>query len=99
MAYINHAFIISKNFQLSIKTLQEKVDRIHEAVVSDDVAGLKQWLDVRQLAVVQDRAGMPPLHKAVLYQHADIVRHLLATYPDAVNVTDNVCRFIYPKLC
>ncbi len=69
---------------------QEKTRELHTMVVEGRMRELKGEMGRREDAMRRDAAGMNLLHKAVIYRHLQLVRHLVDKFPAAVNVVDNV---------
>ena len=59
-------------------------------VAEGRLRGVKQGLGRREDARRRDAVGMTLLHKAVLYRHLQLVRHLVDKFPAVTNLTDNV---------
>ena len=66
---------------------------LHEAVSKGQLGDMETLLQEekgKRLALCKDAAGVPLLHKAVYYNHLDIVKWLVETYPLTVNTKDRV---------
>lgn len=57
--------------------MQQKIDTLHKAVEEGDVRRIRNIIDRVQLATARSRAGLTPLHKAVLFAQTDTIRFLL----------------------
>jgi len=76
-----------------IMTLQAKIEMLHEAVTKGllrDMETLLQDEKSKRMALCKDPAGVPLLHKAVYYDHQDIIKWLVETYPLTVSAKDRV---------
>jgi hypothetical protein len=66
---------------------------LHEAVTKNqlgDVETVLQEERSKRMALCKDSAGVPLLHKAVYYDHQDIVKWLVENYPLTVTTKDRV---------
>jgi len=72
------------------KSLQEKIDTIHEQVIRGDTRSVRQLLDKKGWANARDHYGHSPLHKSVMANQEEIMRFILESYPDHVEDRDNV---------
>lgn len=70
--------------------MQDKVAQVHTAVKEGRLEDLKELLDSKLLAAAADHTGLPPLHKAVIYQQGDLVQSLITEFPDTLNIKDYV---------
>ena len=52
-------------------------------------------LDKRGWATARDHYGHTPLHKAVMANQEDVLKHIVQTYPDLVEERDNVNKFFW----
>ncbi len=75
---------------LILPPMQKKLHKIHTAITEDNVKELSQLMDRKRFVSLCDGSGLAPIHKAVLYEQADILRHILQHHPRAVNSRDNV---------
>ena len=62
---------------------------VHKAVELGNLQRLKRTMDDK-LVSSRDRGGRSRMHKAILYERVYIIKYLLKTYPDIVNIKDNV---------
>jgi hypothetical protein len=66
---------------------------LHEAVprgLLRDMETLLEEEKSKRMALCKDGAGVPLLHKAVYYNHTDIVKRLVEAYPLTVSSKDRV---------
>lgn len=70
--------------------MQDKAAKVHLAVQEGRLEDLKELLDDKLLAAIADCMGLPPLHKAVIYQQGEVAQWLVTEFPDILNITDNV---------
>jgi hypothetical protein len=73
--------------------LQAKIEMLHEAVSRDHLGDMEMLLQEeksKRMALCKDAAGVPLLHKAVYYNHQDIVKWLVENYPLTVGTKDRV---------
>ena len=70
--------------------MQEKRDWLFRAVRAGACGHVRRHLDEPRLAEARDRHGRTPLHAAVLWEHADIVRLITSKFPYIVHRGDNV---------
>ncbi|XP_054740139.1 uncharacterized protein LOC129245781 isoform X2 [Anastrepha obliqua] len=79
-------------FLNNVPNYMSKIRRVHEAAREGSLLALQQALDRRKFAVAKDEIspnGATPLHVAVLFGNADIVRYLAARFPETTTITDN----------
>ena len=69
---------------------QDRVQALHAVVEKGDLRVAKETLDRRQLTTARDVSGLPLLHKAVIYEHTDIMRYMLQHFPECLDLTDHV---------
>ncbi|KAI8051005.1 hypothetical protein BDF22DRAFT_745205 [Syncephalis plumigaleata] len=50
---------------------------IFRCIASNDLNGLKRWIDVKANVNVRDHAGWTPIHEACIYGNLDVVRCLI----------------------
>lgn len=87
--YIKNAcFILFLSFK-------ERQQQLHNAIKSNDVQKVKQIFDqcgsgARLLAVGKNRRGRCSLHLAVLQENENIVHLIARTYPETMQIEDNV---------
>ncbi|KAJ1373911.1 hypothetical protein KIN20_036444 [Parelaphostrongylus tenuis] len=67
---------------------QAKIQAIHNAVESGNLRAVKMLTDRKKLALCRDTRGMSPLHKAIVFDRADIAKYLIRSYPHTVNAMD-----------
>ncbi|VDM64064.1 unnamed protein product [Angiostrongylus costaricensis] len=67
---------------------QAKIQAIHNAVESGNLRAVKMLTDRKKLALCRDTRGMSPLHKAIVFDRADIAKYLIRSYPHSVNAMD-----------
>ena len=90
--------------------LQAKIEMLHEAVSKGQLVDMETLLEEeksKRMALCKDGAGVPLLHKAVYYNHLDIVKWLVEAYPLTVSTKDRVsacsvtneCIFIFLASC
>jgi len=73
--------------------LQAKIEMLHEAVSRGQLGDMETLLEEeasKKMALCKDGAGVPLLHKAVYYNHLDIVKWLVQAYPLTVSTKDRV---------
>jgi len=73
--------------------LQAKIEMLHEAVTRGQLGDMEMLLEEetsKRMALCKDGAGVPLLHKAVYYNHLDIVKWLVQAYPITVSTKDKV---------
>lgn len=66
---------------------------MHDAVSRGSLAEVQKLVTEgakKKLAIAKDPAGIPLLHKAVYYDHLDIVEWLVQNYPITVQQKDRV---------
>lgn len=66
---------------------------LHEAVSKGHLRDMEKLLGEeksQRMALCKDGAGVPLLHKAVYYNHLDIVKWLVEAYPLTVSAKDKV---------
>jgi hypothetical protein len=85
-------------------TLQAKIEMLHEAVTKGQLGDMEILLQEeksRRMVLCKDSAGVPLLHKAVYYDHQDIVKWLAGNYPLTVSTKDRVsaARPVPPYTC
>lgn len=71
-----------------LKSLQRKIEKLHETVVTGDLEALQNQLTRRKLALSKDDSGLGLLHKAVYHGHREIVEWLLEKHPECLEVKD-----------
>lgn len=73
--------------------LQAKIEMLHEAVSKGQLGDMEKLLGEeksQRMALCKDGAGVPLLHKAVYYNHPDVVKWLVEAYPLTVSTKDKV---------
>ena len=73
--------------------LQAKIEMLHEAVYKGQLGDMQTLLEEeksKRMALCKDGAGVPLLHKAVYYNHLDIVTWLVEAYPLTISTKDRV---------
>lgn len=73
--------------------MQAKIEMLHEAATKDQLGDMETMLQEeksKRMALCKDSAGVPLLHKAVYYDHQDMVRWLVENYPLTVSTKDKV---------
>ncbi|CAL7950364.1 unnamed protein product [Xylocopa violacea] len=68
-----------------------KISNVHDAVSRGSLAETQRLISEepkKKLAIAKDSAGTPLLHKAVFYDHQDIVEWLVQNYPITVQQKD-----------
>lgn len=82
--------------------MQTKISLIHGAVKRGSLLVVQKLVSEdpkSKLILAKDSTGTPLLHKAVYYDHLDIVEWLVQNYPSTVSLKDKVvCLFIWPYL-
>ncbi|XP_070210326.1 serine/threonine-protein phosphatase 6 regulatory ankyrin repeat subunit B-like [Littorina saxatilis] len=79
--------------QLDILQRQKQVDRVHSAVQDGELGQLQAAVARDEsLVTVADHTGLPPLHKAVLFEWLSLAQYLSRTFPHTVNHTDHMGR-------
>jgi hypothetical protein len=66
---------------------------LHEAVMKNQLGDMETLLQEeksKRMALCKDSAGVPLLHKAVYYDHQDIVKWLVEKYPLTLGSKDKV---------
>ncbi|XP_076463558.1 uncharacterized protein LOC143295809 [Babylonia areolata] len=87
----DHPFTPGYRCQLDILSLQDQVDRMHQAVHHGQL-GQVQTVVTEELVLVTDHTGLPPLQKAVLFEWLSIVQFLSRQFPHSVNHPDHMGR-------
>ncbi|XP_021940109.1 uncharacterized protein LOC110839862 isoform X2 [Zootermopsis nevadensis] len=75
----------------TVPTLMAKIEMLHEAATKDQLGDMETMLQEeksKRMALCKDSAGVPLLHKAVYYDHQDMVRWLVENYPLTVSTKD-----------
>ncbi|KAK6741809.1 hypothetical protein RB195_009591 [Necator americanus] len=67
---------------------QAKIQAIHKAVETGNLRAVRLLTDRKKLALCRDSRGLSPLHKAIVFDRADIAKYLIRNYPHAVNAMD-----------
>lgn len=67
-----------------------KIEKLHAAIKDGDLDTVKEVLEDGSLALVADRTGYPPLHKAVILGESTIADYLAKTFPETLKATDFV---------
>ena len=87
------------HFKLNI-FIQTKVSQLHDAVIRGSLPDCQKIVadePKKKLHLAKDSTGTPLLHKAVYYDHQDIVEWLVNQFPDTVQQKDRVnkkqCKF------
>ncbi|RZF40200.1 hypothetical protein LSTR_LSTR014148 [Laodelphax striatellus] len=68
--------------------LQAKIKAVHAYAREGSLRGVQTALDRRKFAVSRERGGLTPLHEAVLYGRASVLRYLAARFPETLHCTD-----------
>jgi len=82
--------------------LQAKIEMLHEAVSRGQLGDMETLLEEeasKRMALCKDGAGVPLLHKAVYYNHLDIVKWLVQAYPLTVSTKDRVSACLVTNQC
>ncbi|EPB72180.1 ankyrin repeat protein [Ancylostoma ceylanicum] len=69
---------------------QAKIQAIHKAVETGNLRAVRLLTDRKKLALCRDSRGLSPLHKAIVFDRADIAKYLIRNYPHSVNAMDQV---------
>jgi hypothetical protein len=75
---------------------------LHEAVSRGLLGDMEKLLEEetsKRMALCKDGAGVPLLHKAVYYNHLDIVKWLVQAYPVTVSTKDRVSACSVTRQC
>ncbi|KHJ93002.1 ankyrin repeat protein [Oesophagostomum dentatum] len=75
-------------YQVKIVTKKAKIQAIHKAVETGNLRAVRLLTDRKKLALCRDSRGLSPLHKAIVFDRADIAKYLIRNYPHAVNAMD-----------
>ncbi|RCN38014.1 ankyrin repeat protein, partial [Ancylostoma caninum] len=67
---------------------QAKIQAIHKAVETGNLRAVRLLTDRKKLALCRDSRGLSPLHKAIVFDRADIAKYLIRNYPHSVNAMD-----------
>lgn len=96
-------FIIFLLFTLFFKELysysiffKTKISQVHDTIPRGSLEELKKFLSdepKKKYAFAKDTSGTPLLHKAVYFDHQDIVEWLIQNYPNTVRQKDRVSIF------
>ena len=70
--------------------MQKQVERLHRAVQQGELGGVQEAVTDEWLVLVADHTGLPPLHKAVLFEWLSLAQYLSRAFPRAVNHPDHV---------
>ncbi|XP_058794332.1 uncharacterized protein LOC131666023 isoform X2 [Phymastichus coffea] len=68
-----------------------KISQIHDAVIRGSLAEVQRIVDgepKKKLVVAKDSAGTPLIHKAVYYDHQNVVEWIVDNYPTTVEQKD-----------
>jgi len=72
---------------------QTKICQVHDAVTRGSLAETQKIISEepkKKLAIAKDSCGIPLIHKAVYYDHPDIVAWLVENYPITPQQKDRV---------
>ena len=72
---------------------QTKISRIHDAVVRGSLVEVQRLVDAepkKKLVVAKDSSGTPLIHKAVYYDHQNVLEWIIDNYPSTVEQKDRV---------
>ncbi|CAH1789799.1 unnamed protein product [Owenia fusiformis] len=81
-----------ENIIRRLPDFQDKVYQIHKAIKDGELRSVQTMMDRKIIVLARDVTGIPPLQKAVIYEHSDIIREILQNFPNAVNNQDNMGR-------
>ncbi|VDO89962.1 unnamed protein product [Heligmosomoides polygyrus] len=76
---------------------EAKVQAIHKAVETGNLRAVRLLTDRKKLALCRDSRGLSPLHKAIVFDRADIAKYLIRNYPHVVNAMDQVANLFFSK--
>ncbi|XP_022646610.1 serine/threonine-protein phosphatase 6 regulatory ankyrin repeat subunit C-like isoform X2 [Varroa destructor] len=76
-------------FLRQVPAVQARIEEIHEAVVAGRLDLVRRLIEHKKFAYSRDPQGATPLHKAVLYQHPDIISFFLEHYPSTLHARDH----------
>ncbi|KAL5007433.1 hypothetical protein ScPMuIL_016239 [Solemya velum] len=80
-----------KKFLTNIPDFQKRVTKLHCAIQEGNLLEVKKLAD-NKLVHAADGTGLPPLHKAIILGHADIVLDLMKSFRESLKLTDNMGR-------
>lgn len=80
-------------FLRQVPAVQARIEEIHEAVVAGRLDLVRRLVEHKKFAYSRDPQGATPLHKAVLYQHPDIISFFLEHYPSTLHARDHVSHY------
>ncbi|KAH8010221.1 hypothetical protein HPB51_026273 [Rhipicephalus microplus] len=69
---------------------QDRIRTVHEAVVSGNIAQVRQVLTRKRFALSRDHLGASPLHLAVLHGHTDVLNYIVERFPETLDGPDNM---------
>ncbi|KAK8788073.1 hypothetical protein V5799_022146, partial [Amblyomma americanum] len=72
-----------------VPAYMERIRTVHEAVVSGNLAQVRQVLTRKRFALSRDRFGASPLHLAVLHGHTDVLNYIVERFPETLDGPDN----------
>lgn len=78
--------------------LQTKISQVHDAVTRGALSEVQKMITdepKKKYALAKDSAGTPLLHKAVYYDHQEIIEWLLQNYPNTARQKDRVSKPSY----
>ncbi|KAL6727776.1 hypothetical protein Aduo_009624 [Ancylostoma duodenale] len=78
----------SSGFLEVLPQYQAKIQAIHKAVETGNLRAVRLLTDRKKLALCRDSRGLSPLHKAIVFDRADIAKYLIRNYPHSVNAMD-----------
>ena len=90
------------DFLQLVPTYMQKIKSIHETVIRGHLTEVKNCLTRKRFALSRDQFGASPLHLAVLHNHIDILKLIIAEFPETIDGPDNVsfsfekCQKYYP---
>ncbi|XP_054932471.1 uncharacterized protein [Dermacentor andersoni] len=72
-----------------VPAYMDRIRTVHEAVVSGNMAQVRQVLTRKRFALSRDRLGASPLHLAVLHGHTDVLNYIVERFPETLDGPDN----------
>ncbi|XP_077554664.1 uncharacterized protein LOC144169409 [Haemaphysalis longicornis] len=72
-----------------VPAYMERIRTVHEAVVSGNMAQVRQVLTRKRFALSRDHLGASPLHLAVLHGHTDVLNYIVERFPETLDGPDN----------
>ncbi|KAL3256804.1 hypothetical protein MRX96_017095 [Rhipicephalus microplus] len=72
-----------------VPAYMDRIRTVHEAVVSGNIAQVRQVLTRKRFALSRDHLGASPLHLAVLHGHTDVLNYIVERFPETLDGPDN----------